>query len=209
MAENMLKLNDDKTEYIVTGSHRMLRQVSEALLSLRVGEKTITAVPAARNIGVVVDSVLSGEQQVTTVCRTCYVGLRDIARIRPYLTKETTKKLIIAFVISKLDCNNGLLFDMSKFLQTKLQTVQYNATRLIVLKKKHEWTIKDLHWLHAEFRIKYKINLLTFKCLNNLIPIYLQELLHPYEPKRVLRSCTQRSPERKQKWDSGRGPGIL
>ena len=77
----------------------------------------------------------------------------------------------------------------SKFLQTKLQIVQNNVTRLIVLKKKHEWTIKDLHWLHAEFRIKYKINLLTFKCLNNLVPIYLQELLHPCEPKRVLRSA--------------------
>ena len=40
----------------------MLRQVSEALLSIRVREKTIDATPAARNIGVVVNSVLSMEQ---------------------------------------------------------------------------------------------------------------------------------------------------
>ena len=33
------------------------------------------------------------------------------------------------------------------------------------------------------------INLLTFKCLQNLAPIYLQDLLHPYEPKRDLRSA--------------------
>ena len=192
MAENMLKLNDAKTEYIVIGSRYMLRQVPESLQSIRVGEKIITATPAARNIGVVVDSALSMEQQVTSVCRACYVGLRDVARIRPYLTDETTEKLIVAFVTSKLDCNNALLYKISKSLQNKLQIVQNNAARVIVRKKKHESienTRKVLHWLPIEFRIQYKINLLTFKCLNNLAPIYLQELLHPYKPTRNLRSA--------------------
>jgi len=78
----------------------MLRQAPEALLSIGVGEKTINATPPAKNIGVIVDSVLSMEQQVTGICRACYVGLRDVARIRPYLTEKRTKKLIIAFVIS-------------------------------------------------------------------------------------------------------------
>ena len=50
-------------------------------------------------------------------------------------------------------------------------------------------TRKDIHWLSIEFRIKCKINLLTFKCLNSLAPIYLQELPPPYEPKRALRSA--------------------
>ena len=99
MAENMPNLNDDKTEYIVIVSRHMLRQVPEALLSISVGEKTINATPAARNIGAVVNSVLSMEQHVTSVCRACYVGLRDVTKTRPYLTEETTKKLIIAFVI--------------------------------------------------------------------------------------------------------------
>ena len=70
-------------------------------------------------------------------------------------------------MISKLDCNNALLFKISKFLQTKVQIVQNNAARLIVLKKKREsivQTRKDLHCLPVEFRIKYKIILLTFKC---------------------------------------------
>jgi hypothetical protein len=192
MADNMLKLNDDKTEYLVIGSRHMLRQVPESLLSIQVGDKTIAAVSSARNIGVMVDSTLSMEQQVTNVCRACYMGIRDVGKIRPYLTEDATKKLVIAFVISKLDCNNALLYKISKFLQNKLQLVQNNAARLIVRKTKHESikeTRKHLHWLPIEFRIRYKINLLTFKCLQNLAPIYLQELLHPYEPKRDLRSA--------------------
>ena len=125
----MLKLNDDKTEYIVIGSRHMLRHVPQCLLSIRVGDKTIVATPAARNIGVMVDSALTMEQQVTSVCRACYAGLRDVARIRNYLTEDSTKKLILAFVISKLDCNKALLYKVSKFLQEKLQIVQNNAAR--------------------------------------------------------------------------------
>ena len=76
MAENTLKLNDVKTKYIVIGSCHLLFQVSEALLSIHVGEKIIDTTPAARNIPVVVDSVLSMEHQTTSVCRVCYVGLQ-------------------------------------------------------------------------------------------------------------------------------------
>ena len=56
----------------------------------------------------------------------------------PYLTEDATKKLVIAFVVSKLDCNNALLYKMSKFLLDKLQLVQNNAARLTVRKEKHE-----------------------------------------------------------------------
>ena len=109
----------------------------QSLLSIQVGDKTIAATPAAHNIGVMVDSALSMEQQVTSVCRACYAGLRDVARARKYLTEETTKKLISAFVISKLDSNNALLYKIPKFLQDKLQVVQNNSARLIVKKYKN------------------------------------------------------------------------
>ena len=58
MASNMLKLSDDETEYLVIGNRYMLRQVPESILSLKVGNKTITASSSVRNIGVVIDSTL-------------------------------------------------------------------------------------------------------------------------------------------------------
>jgi hypothetical protein len=39
-----------------------------------------------------------------------------------------------------------------------------------------------------QHRIKYKILLYTFKALNNLAPVYLQELVNAYQPSRALRS---------------------
>ena len=134
---------------------------------------------SAWNIGVIVDSELSVEQKVIHVCRMCCVGLREISKIRPHWTDEATKTLVVALVLSKLDCN-------------KLQSVQNNAARVIAMKRKSdqiEHIRRELHWLPTEFRVKCKILLLTFKCLNNQAPKYLQDLLQMYEPQRNLRSA--------------------
>ena len=48
----------------------------------------------------------------------------------------------------------------------------------------------NLHWLPIDHRILYKILLNVFKCLNNLAPGYLTELVIPYNPARALRSET-------------------
>ena len=37
--------------------------------------------------------------------------------------------------------------------------------------------LKEVHWLKVQERIEFKVILLTFKCLNNLAPSYLTELL--------------------------------
>ena len=61
--------------------------------------------------------------------------------------------------------------------------IQNNAVRFIFniygLEKRQSITpyLKELHFLPVRFRIKFKIALLVFKCLNNLAPIYLIEIL--------------------------------
>ena len=51
--------------------------------------------------------------------------------------------------------------------------------------------LRDLHWLPVEQRIKFKIILLVYKCLNNVAPVYLKEIVHKDRPKRQLRSSTK------------------
>ena len=47
------------------------------------------------------------------------------------------------------------------------------------------------HWLPIPLRIKYKVNLLTFKALHGLGPSYLSGLLVKYAPELNLRSQNQ------------------
>ena len=45
-----------------------------------------------------------------------------------------------------------------------------------------------MHWPPVKSRKEFKILLLTFKSLNNMAPLYLKELIVPYQPTSTLRS---------------------
>ena len=51
--------------------------------------------------------------------------------------------------------------------------------------------LKDLHWLKVENRIIFKILVLAYKCLNNLAPTYLSELIHKAHTRDNMRSQNQ------------------
>ena len=85
-----------------------------------------------------------------------------------------------AFINSKLDFCNSLLYGLPKYDINKLQSVQNAAARVIACLRKFDRnsdTLKELHLLPVEQRIIFQINLLCFKILNNLAPAYLVDLL--------------------------------
>ena len=74
-----------------------------------------------------------------------------------------------------------------------LQRVQNSAARLVTLTRKFDSitpVLAELHWLPVQERIKYKILLMTFKCIHNLAPGYLSDLLHIHTSSRQLRSSS-------------------
>ena len=115
----------------------------------------------------------------------------QISRIKNFLTTEQLKTVIHAYVTSRIDQNNSLLLGLPKNSTRCIQYVQNASARLITGLKKHEHitpTLISLHWLPVEYRVLFKVLLLTFKCLNGQGPTYLQDLLVPYKPTRSLRS---------------------
>ena len=102
------------------------------------------------------------------VCKRSYLELRRLAHLRPYLNMDAMKKLVSAFVLSRLDYCNSLFAGLSEDKTTKLQRIQNKATRLVLnLPKRHHISplLKDLQWLLIEAGIDYKVALLCFKCL--------------------------------------------
>ena len=114
--------------------------------------------------------------------------------IRSYLSEESTIALIHAFITSRLDNGNALLYGLPKYQIQRLQSVQNCSARLVKRYPKFGHTsplLSELHWLPVEHRIVFKILLLAFKSLNNLAPSYVSDLLTPYIPSRSLRSSNQ------------------
>jgi len=63
-----------------------------------------------RNLGVIFDQNLSFDAHIKQVSRTAFFHLRNIAKIRNILTQSDAEKLVHAFVTSRLDYCNSLLF---------------------------------------------------------------------------------------------------
>ena len=129
---------------------------------------------------------------MSSVCKSALFHLRNIAKIRMYLTFESTKTLVHAYVTCRLDNCNSLLLGSPDYIIQKLQRVQNCAARLVAGQPRAAHirpVLKELHWLPVEQRITFKVLLLTFKALNNLAPPYLSQLIVPYNPTRNLRSA--------------------
>ena len=65
----------------------------------------------------------------------------------------------------------------------------HDAARVIAGLSKYDHitpVLRELHWLPVEHSIIFKIHLLPFRCLHNLAPSHLQELLELYRPSRTL-----------------------
>ena len=77
----------------------------------------------ARNIGVTFDSVLNFERHIIYICKSGYFNIRNIYRIRRFLSTEHTKILVNAFVTSRLDNCDSSLYGLPRGLLHKSQLV--------------------------------------------------------------------------------------
>jgi hypothetical protein len=194
MARIFLKLNDDKSEFLLICSSRCKGGLGHPI-SIRIGDQTIDAVPLARNIGALIDQHLTLGPQVRAVCKSSYYHLHNIGLIRKLLTPEATATLVNALVTSKLDGLNALLFGLPKqrSVAPLLQRVQNAAARVIARVGRYNHitpVLCELHWLPVSSRIEFKILLLVYKCVHGLAPVYLKNILTLYKPHRYLRSAS-------------------
>lgn len=191
MSLNDLKLNHEKTEFLLLHSKF---QPCPSLPSIKIGEKQISQTSSATNLGVIFDKHLSSEGQIKKVCQSSFLHLRNFKKIRKFLTVEATQILVHAFIISRIDYCNSLIYGVPKYLINRLQCVQNSAARLVSSSKKFDHitpVLIDLHWLPVQYRIIFKILLMVYKALNKMAPSYLSDLLNNRTSKHSLRSISK------------------
>ena len=130
------------------------------------------------------------EKHVMNTCKMALYHLWNKARIRNCLSQDDAETLVHAFISSKLDFCNALLYSLPNSGIDKLQYVRNCAARLVTRTRSSEHitpVLRRLHWLPVRQRITYKILLLTYKALNGMAPRYRADLLQPYTPTRQLR----------------------
>ena len=153
-----------------------MREKYSSLFPTDILGNDISPADHARNLGVIFDSDFSFSKHISSVVKSCHYHMRDLRRIRRYLSISDATALANALISNRLDYCNSLLYDITDKNLKKLQVVQNSLCRIVkrVSRFKHITQYrKELHWLPIEFRIQFKINLLTYKALNFGKPMYL------------------------------------
>ena len=91
-----------------------------------------------------------------------------------------TEMLVHAFITSRVDYCNSLLYGLPNYQLNKLQRVLNASARLVCNAPRFchiSPLLRGLHWLPVKARIEFKILLITFKAIHGLAPKYLCDLL--------------------------------
>ncbi len=121
MTSNFLLLNSDKTEILLIGPKNSTQNLLDYNLQLDGCNVTSSTV---KNLGVILDSNLSFENHISSVTKTAFFHLRNIAKLRNMLRVSDAEKLVHAFMTSRLDYCNAQLGGCPASSINKLQIVK-------------------------------------------------------------------------------------
>ena len=196
MNEFFLCLNASKTKILVISPPSMRDSI--ILRGTFIDNVCIRFVRHAKNLGVILDEVLSFEQQIKSIVKACVITIKKIAEIKAFLTEEELITVVCASILSRIDYCNAVYYGINESLVKKLQTVQNSAVHLIRKRmNQQEISTKQLlmrfHWLPVKMRIVFKILLVVHKCLLEIAPRSLCDMLEMGDSTRTMklveRSC--------------------
>jgi len=143
------------TELVWFGSAANLRKISTTNLTLSVGDDDITLVDVVRDLGVHLDAELTMKQLVNRITSSCFFQLRRLCQIRRAAGSEVNKRLVSAFILSKLDYCKAVLSGLPQTTLRPLQRAQNAATRLVTNTGSRDHitpVLRDLLWLPVNQR---------------------------------------------------------
>ena len=182
MGSNKLKLNPDKTEFILFGSSTQRAKLA-GCFPVDILSSKLCPTDKVRNLGVVFDSNFNFSGHVSSICKSCFVNLRDFRRIRRHLPKDVAISLANALVGSKLDYCNSLFRSLCCKDLHKLQCIQNSLARIVSNTSKFSHitpVLKSLHWLPVKYRSKFKTATIIYKQLHTGLPKYLSPYISVY-----------------------------
>ena len=107
LSTSKLKLNPDKTEFIIFGSKRQ-RDKLQAYFPTTILGSPLCSAESVKNLGVWYDSDFSLSKHVQNVCKSCFAQLHDLGHVRRSLSHDASVVVANALVSSLLDYCNSL-----------------------------------------------------------------------------------------------------
>ena len=178
MTLKQLKLNENKTEFMLVGGKLGLRNLGD--FQLVVNNSQVMISDKVRDLGVQLDCNLSLVGQINNVVRVTGHHLRNIAFVKKYLDESSLRKLVISCVVNRVDYCNSIYYNLPKKQLKKLQSILNRAARLVkgaAPMDRITPVLMELHWLPIKARVIFKLCVLAHQAIKTGRPKYLRDLL--------------------------------
>ena len=177
---NKLKVNENKTQYIVYGKKNILNQLD--LDKFKSGNVYINPSSFIKNIGFIFDKYYQLKEQIISITKSCRIQIYRMWKIRRYLTKHSTQLLVNSLIFSKLDFQISLLYELPNSRIKEINSVFGSAIRLIFNIKKYNelstsYLCSKLRLLPIKYRIEFRLISIIKKCLIHKQPQYLYQII--------------------------------
>ena len=132
----------------------MAGQWSDPLRAISVGNNTIVASATVRSLSVILDFRLDDSTHNSAVIKAWNFHLRQIARVRHYLTQKACSVAVLALVVPRLDYCNGVMGTATNSKLRLLQRIQNRAARFVLRPRAPRGVVlhvaphlQQFHWL--------------------------------------------------------------
>ena len=166
LRKNGLKVNEDKTQLMVLGTHQNLRQLPP--INVKFMGTTIAGSPTARNLGVTFDVNLSFAAHVTDVVRRCTGVLSGLSHSRHYLPRCTLATLVQALAVSTVRYAISVYGVCGVTQMGRLQKMLNFGARVVSGRRRFDHisdVMRELRWLSAENMYRFQSVMLLKKML--------------------------------------------
>jgi hypothetical protein len=152
---------------------------------------SVSPASSFRSLGATIDDTLSFDEHVDNVCKSYNFHIRVLRHIRRHICEDEAKTIACSMVNGQLDYCNSVLYRTSSSNINKLQRVKKSVACIISRRRPSDHNThvrEDLHWLPVQYRIQYKLAVLTFNVLTTQESSHPHDLVQFHSSTRQLRS---------------------
>ncbi len=110
--QNRLKMNDDKTEFIIFRGRQAMQKCNTN--AIRVGDTNVYSSPCVKLMGMTWDRYISFTSHIPVKSNAASFALSNLNKIRMHLSKENALKLATALVFLHMDYCNSMFVGPQK-----------------------------------------------------------------------------------------------
>ena len=155
--QNGMKVNASKTEMLMCGDRRQLKQITRPACITFLDER-LESKEEVKNLGVVIDKNLTLESHVKRISDRCFGILIGLANAKHVLPREAMPKLIDSLVMTHVRYCAQVYGSAGPTVIGKIQKVINFAARILSNRKKYDHisdVLAELDWLNSEQLIEY------------------------------------------------------